>query len=396
MVDTYINWRQNKNIFPTTIPNKEQYYLDLTNIEHSFSGRLDGNICNTFIMEAEQQIINAIELFEKGYFDCAYYSLRSAIEISTTMVFFDDMPNEDSAKLLQDWKSSSDFPMQSKMLSQLSKQGSIFLDMKENMPNFFCDAKMLNADLNKYVHKQGERHFYVCRNYQNNQNTEKIEQFISEFEKHVIKCIGVVAVMRLAIDPFPILLMDNNILHRCFDSLTEPYSEEFVDKYIGSQIVEQYKKTNFYTCTYESFLNDEWKNDATFNVMKYMYIDTNRFEEIFAQLHLLYINDIISVLLVSSNIKVVKVYSNHGLGMYHTNRKTNRTKTTWCGKDFADFLDADLMTNQHYDEAYISVFFFNDEPYFVEHNELFSEIEITEMIKYVSTHLCKLNNCKKK
>lgn len=39
-------------------------------------------------MEAEQQLINAIELYELGYFDCAYYSLRSAIDLSTTMVFY--------------------------------------------------------------------------------------------------------------------------------------------------------------------------------------------------------------------------------------------------------------------------------------------------------------------
>lgn len=84
MNDSYINWRKNQNVRLLNLANKERYYLDLMNIEHSWSGRMDTNIGNTFVMEAEQLLINAIELFELGYLDCAYYSLRSAVEISTT------------------------------------------------------------------------------------------------------------------------------------------------------------------------------------------------------------------------------------------------------------------------------------------------------------------------
>ena len=98
MTNTYIEWRSHENVRAIELKNKDQYYCDLINIEHSWSGRMDGNICNTFIMEAEQQLINAIELFEKGYFDCAYYSLRSAVDISTTMVFLDDMPDDECEK----------------------------------------------------------------------------------------------------------------------------------------------------------------------------------------------------------------------------------------------------------------------------------------------------------
>lgn len=70
------------------------------------------NIGNTFIMEAEQQLINAIELFEQGYFDCAYYSIRSAVDVSTTMVFLADMPDEERERFLDAWKDTKDFPMQ--------------------------------------------------------------------------------------------------------------------------------------------------------------------------------------------------------------------------------------------------------------------------------------------
>ncbi|MHB8276821.1 MAG: hypothetical protein ACYDIA_04090 [Candidatus Humimicrobiaceae bacterium] len=166
MSDSYIEWRKCENIHPLTLPSREKFYHDLTNIEHSWSGRMDiGNIGNTFIIEAEQQLINAIELFEQGYFDCAYYSLRSAVDLSTTMVYLADMPDEEKETLLDAWKETKDFPMQGQMIKQLSAKGNVFTDMKNKMPDFFAKAKELSADLNKYVHKQGLRHFYVSRNH---------------------------------------------------------------------------------------------------------------------------------------------------------------------------------------------------------------------------------------
>lgn len=54
-------------------------------------------------------------------FDCAYYSLRSAVDISTTMVFLDDMPDDGCEKFLSAWKSTADFPMQGQMIKQLSQ-----------------------------------------------------------------------------------------------------------------------------------------------------------------------------------------------------------------------------------------------------------------------------------
>ena len=133
--DTYIEWRKYDNIRAVELSNKSQYYSDLINIENSLSGRMDGNICNLFIMEAEQLLVNAIELFEQGYFDCAYYSLRSAVDLSTTMVFLADMPDTEREQSINAWKTTADFPMQGQMIKQLSQRGNIFVDMKVKMPD---------------------------------------------------------------------------------------------------------------------------------------------------------------------------------------------------------------------------------------------------------------------
>lgn len=389
MTNTYIEWRSHENVRAIELKNKDQYYCDLINIEHSWSGRMDGNICNTFIMEAEQQLINAIELFEKGYFDCAYYSLRSAVDISTTMVFLDDMPDDECEKFLNSWKSTAEFPMQGQMVKQLSKRGNVFVDMKAKMPEFFSDAKILSAELNKYVHKQGLQHFYISRNHPINKGNDQ-EAFVYTFEKYLQQCIGVVAVMRLAVDPFPVLLMDEDILYRCFDSMTDPYSKQFVEKYIGELTIEQYKSTDLFMTTYESFLNDEKKNEATFNVMKHQYIDSMRFDEIFKQLYLLSKDDIVCVLLVAASKKVVKVYCYNGLAMYFTDRKTNRLAMSWSGIEFKNFAESEILINQVYDEAFISVFHFDNSNYFVEHNELLSEEEIKQIVDSVESDLLKM------
>lgn len=375
MSNNYVDWRKQQNIKTTNLPNKEQYYIDLMHIEHSWTGRIDANLCNTFIMEAEQQLINAMELFEMGYFDCAYYSLRSAVDVSTTMVFLSDLPEEERERYLAAWKATDDFPIQGRIVRQLIDYGYIFSDMYEKMPEFFSDAKDLSAALNKYVHKQGLRHFYISRNHPMNQNKSQ-EAFISDFQYYLEKCIGVVAVMRLAIDPFPVLLMDDEILYRCFDSMTEPYSKDFVEKYIGLSVIEQYKQTDLYAGTYASFIAEEKKNEAVFNVMKYEYIDTKRIDEINSQLHLLSKDDVIAVKIISACDRITKVYCSFGLMIFSSDRKTNRSAHSWCTEDFDKFSKSDQLMNQPYDEVYISVFIFEDEFFFAEHNELLDDSNI--------------------
>ncbi len=384
MANAYINWRKAENVRPFELSNKEQYYFDLLNIEHSWSGRMGGNICNTFVMEAEQQLINAMELFELGYFDCAYYSLRSAIDLSTTMVFLEDMPDKERREFLNAWQETKDFPMQGQMIKQLSCKGSVFTDMKEKMPEFFAEAKELSANINKYVHKQGLQYFYISRNHPFNLHKSQ-EPFIATFEYYLQRCIGVVAVMRLAIDPFPILLMDKEILYRCFDSMTDPYSEKFVEKYIGITTIEKYKQTDLYSCTYDSFIGEEKKNEDVFNVVKHQYINSRKIDNIFRQLHLLNKEDAISVLLVSACEKVVKVYCEGGMLMYFTDRNTNRKVRSWSGSDFKRFAETEDLINQPYDEAYISVFFFDNTPFFVEHNDSLSSDEVDQIAETVNS-----------
>ncbi|MBC6000761.1 MULTISPECIES: teicoplanin resistance protein VanZ [Veillonella] len=382
----YIKYIEDNNILKNDSLNKLKYYIDIYNIEHSLSGRLDGNISNLFIKEAAQQLINAIKLFSDGYFDCAYYLLRSAIEISTIMVFLVDMPEDERKRYLDAWMETLDFPMQGKIIQELSRNGDIFVDMKDKMPVFFDNAKNLSSELNKYVHKQGIQHFYSYIPY-NIYISDRAEELEVTFEKHLKQCIGIVSVMRLAIDPFPILLMDKEILYRCFDSITEPYTESFVEEYIGIDIIDCYKKTEIYTGLHDSFMQNEKKSESVFLVTNHEYIVSTMIKEILLQKHLLCKRELISVLLVSSNNKVVKVYCGNGLLQYYTDRNTKRVKLSWSSEDFKRFSNSKKLINQVYDEAYISVLKFDNELYFIEHNEKIEQTEIKAINDFIIKEL---------
>lgn len=356
------------------------------NIEHSFSGRMDIRLANTFIMEAVQLIVNSINLFELGYFDAAYYSLRPAIEISTTIVFLADMPEDEREEKMDAWRNTKDFPMQGQMLKQLYQYGMVVSDMKQNMESFFSEVKEISKKINKYVHKQGLQYFYVSRNHpMNGQNSE--EAFIKNYCYYLCKTIGVVAVMRLAIDPYPILLMYEEILLRCFDSMTDAYSEGFVKKYISIETISGYKKTEIYINHYNGHITEEKKNHVVFDIMKHQVIDTTKKEKILSQIHLLNpIDKIASYIALTSN-KVVKIYTYEGLRIYFADRNTNRKNLSWSSLEFKQFEENSNKYNQPYDEALISVFKYKvedkDEFFFVEHNELLSQDDI-KMIRDLS------------
>lgn len=391
MTDIYIEWRKAQNIKKITLPNKEKFYQDLTNIENSWSGRLDTwQLANTFVLEAEQQLVNAIELFEMGYFDCAYFSLRSAIDVSTTLILLSDSPEKEKSEYIKAWKSSGKFPMRAEIIKFLSEHGSVFADMKEKMTDFFEDCNTLSKELNRYVHKQGFKNFYVSRNHPINGDKAQ-DNFIKNFEKHLKVCIGIVAVMRLAIDPFPVLLMDEEILFRCFDSMTEPYSESFVSEYIEDKTLNSYLSTELYKSTYNSFINKEKKTQAVFDVVKFGYIDTKKIDEMFLQSNLMSKNDIICVLMVYACEKVVKIHSFGGIESHFTDRTANRNQTSWGGPEFTKFEKAKDKINQRYAEAYISTFIFEEETYFAEHNELLDSEDIARICGIVIGAIFKMD-----
>ncbi len=381
---SYSQFKEQKNILPYTIENKDQYYFDLQNIEHSWTGRLDLMFSNQFFEEAVQLLTNAIVLFEKGYFDCAFYSLRQSLEICTTVIYFADDSEPQRNDEMNKWRTQKRFPMHGQMLAELEKRKSVFSEIRQAMSQYFDEIEESKQKLNKYVHKQGFDKFYVNRN--NWLNFKKDDQrikILSDFESFLIKSMGAVAVFRLAIDPFPLLLLDEAIYNRTGQLMTEGYSEDFVNKYIGQIHIEAYKKTELYKSHYDGIIGEEEMLPAVVNLVKNDYIDRRTLGEINSQKHLLGQNELIAVSLAEFSDNISKIYCIGGFHWYITNTRSKRTSMSWSSSDFDIFKNGSVQYNVPYDEAYLSQLKILEEDYYIEHNEQFSDEEIVGLNKIV-------------
>ncbi|HEX8931997.1 MAG TPA: teicoplanin resistance protein VanZ, partial [Patescibacteria group bacterium] len=145
---------ERQNILPIKLKDDEEYYFALTNLQMSFTGRLDVMFANTFISEVIQLITNAIVLFKEGYFDAAFYSLRESLEISTTTIFFVDDTEENRKETLRNWKNQGKFPGHKQMIEELKTRAGNFSDLKKKMSSYFQDIETVKKKVDKYVHKQ--------------------------------------------------------------------------------------------------------------------------------------------------------------------------------------------------------------------------------------------------
>jgi hypothetical protein len=75
-----------------------------------YTGRADVMYCNNFLIEATQLITNLIFLYEEGYFDCAFYSIRQASEMLNSMLYI----SIDDSTILKRWSVKDRFPMKQK------------------------------------------------------------------------------------------------------------------------------------------------------------------------------------------------------------------------------------------------------------------------------------------
>ena len=84
------------------------------------------------------------------------------------------------------------------------------------MPTFFENIRAVQKKTNKYVHKQGYSSFYTTQSYSFSDHREdKVYlQIVSDFEGTLNVAIGAVAMYRLAIDPLPVILMDEELMMR--------------------------------------------------------------------------------------------------------------------------------------------------------------------------------------
>lgn len=383
-----IKIQDNWYIKPLELPNVEKFVSDINNISFATTGFVHAWESNLFFDEACQLIINAIKLFQLGYFDCAFYSLRQSIETSIGIIYLTANPNKED-----EWKTLLSGFESGKMTDWLKNNEPTFMDIREKMHSFFDNVWNVQKRMNKYIHKQGYASFYqVTRNpFLVQQKGTSESQIIMDFEYYLKLCIGAVAIYRLAIDALPVVLMDEDIRLRTGDLITEPYSQEFVDTYIGSENIEAFKTTKIYKDFYESLHRNEKQKDAVYDLIHFQYYNREKMDDYMAQLHLCSFTDRIAMCLYTISVKISHVFVD-GIHWYHSDVKSsNNDKSITVGLSYFEdfFSDTENDFNKCYYNVFLSRCQINGNYTYFEHNEMLSANEI-ECVRLVAIKLSDL------
>lgn len=360
----------------TELPQHNELLDTLHNLEAMTIGRIDRIFCNSFINEAIRLLINAIFLYEDGYFDCAFYSVRQAAETCNNMLY---IANKGTSALKQ-WDEKNYFPMNSKLISQLSQIDIFYAQIKESIPEFFDAYEKETAKSNKIIHKQGFDTFYLS--HQNPMcgikiDTEKEKQLFFEF---ITNTICLVIILYIVVDPISLILSDEELtMHFNFDPMSEPADIIFLRTHLSSDIDSKIKSTVYFKEFSQQFLEKEKMLPATFDVVRYQAFDLTHLKDIKSQEHLLGFYEKLILALLSSGIQVSHIYPDCFLLGYITSIPSNYQPTKWSSSDYERFRSSSTAYNIPYYTIFRSVIKGPKENWLLEHNIPFATDDIEKI-----------------
>lgn len=387
MVHTYEKILQERYFKPVKIENKEYYYSLIYEISESLTSGIivnffHSNKINMIITEAGQSLANSIKLYELGYFDDAYYSMRSAIELATIML---DVGDNDYEKMVHNMNlfSNKEYRnFRASTLSYLKDNGIEFSDVNNKMPNFVNEINNTCKKLNKIVHKVGFDNFYGIRK---RYDEDFHKKQVVEFENNLISSIRIVAIMRLVIDPFPLLLADEEIYYRSPNILTYPFNERLLEV-IGEKSIAEFKNTDVYKSYQEELMKLEKRNQEVNDVVMANYIDLNNLDNIYLQKHLLDSHELKYVNIAGCSDKIILIISDNGFSRYNTSSNNHEIL---CNHTNINLKDASERFNIKYDSIFVSILEHSkDEIYevtgrvnyiYIFHLKKFSKLEISKL-----------------
>lgn len=353
MVNNYEKNLLERYLKPVEIENKKFYYSLIYEISESLTSGIivdlfHSNKINMIITEACQSLANSIRLYELGYFDDAYYSMRSAIELATIMLDVGDNEYEKMVNNMNLFSNKEYRNFRASTLRYLKENGIEFRDVANKMPNFVNEINNTCIKLNSFVHKTGFDNFYGIRNYYN-ENFHKKQ--LDDFENNLISSIRIVAIMRLVIDPFPLLLADEEIYYRSPNIMTYPFNEKLLEV-MGEESIAEFKNTDVYKSYEEELMKLEKRNQEVNNIVMADYIDLDNLENIYLQKHLLNHHELKYVDIASCSEKIILIISDNGFSRYSTSSNTHEIL---CNHTDINLKDSSENFNIKYDSIYVSI-----------------------------------------
>lgn len=370
------------NIKPLSLPKANEYLEDLSDLRFADSGILTEVNSFFFINEACQLLANSVKLFELGYFDCAFYSVRQAIELSLSGLYLFSNPDK-----IKEWKNlEKGFELRT-IVPELKLGKEEFAEIKELFSDFFERVEKEKKMMNKYVHKQGYKSlYYHYNNFNAHGKPERITALTKDYETILHDTITAVALYRLVIDPYPILMLDEDIVSRMPDLMAESFSGSFVEKYISEEFVDRYKESKLYKGFYDYFISLPVQNEAVYALIHWQLFERKGYDRIKEQHELLSLQDLEAVDLFMSSEKIGTIILD-GCIDYHCETKLKDYSLTVGDAYYAKVFEGKEDFNVSYKENYISRVHLNDNITYLKHNAVLDEEEKSRIVG-----LCKQYN----
>lgn len=362
------------NIEPLSLPKANDYLENLIDLRLADSGLLTKVNPFFFTNEACQLLANSVNLFELGYFDCAFYSIRQAIELTLTGLYLFSNPDK-----IKGWKNLGAGYELRTIVPELTVGKEEFAEIKELFSDFFEQIEKEKKLMNKYVHKQGFKSLYYHYNSFNaHGRPDRITTLTNDFETILHDAIIAVALYRLVIDPFPILMLDDDIVSRMPDLMAESFSRSFVEKYIPGEFVERYKQSKLYKGFYDYFKGLPVQNEAVYALIHWQLFNRNDYEQIREQHELLSLHDKEAVELFMLSPKIGYIILDGCLN-YSSETKLSDTSLTIGDAYYSKLFEGQIDYNVAYKKDYISRFPLNDSMTYLRHSVVLAKEEIDKI-----------------
>lgn len=372
------------NIKPMSLPRAKEYLEDLSDLQFSNSGLLAEVNPFFFINEACQLLANSVKLFELGYFDCAFYSVRQAIELSLSGLYLFSNPNK-----IKGWKNlEKGFELRT-IVPELKVGKEEFSEIKELFSDFFEQVEKEKKLMNKYVHKQGFKSLYYHYNGINaHGKPERIVSLTKDFETILQDTITAVALYRLVIDPYPILMLDDDIVNRMPDLMVESFPRSFVEKYISDEFVERYKESKLYKEFYDYFKAQPSQNEAVYALIHWQLFERKDYNQITKQHELLTLHDVeaVDLFMISSKIGSIII---DGCISYNSETRLKDTSLVIGESYYSEIFESQEDYNIEYKGDYISRFPLNDSMTYLRHSDVLAKEEL-DKISVLCEHYTKV------
>lgn len=329
-------------------------------------------------------IRNAVSQYEQGFTDAAFYSIRTALELARVVTYFSSQNQPLESSLYKAWVHGERFPFDSKIRAALVDAASVYNEIRTALSDFFDDQDNRLQRANKYIHKQGYKTFYTQNALRPDLNDLRKHKTNELFNNFIVNSTVEVALLRLCIDPFPVLLQDESVMYKIhFQPVTFPFTESTI-KFIGEDRIEKYRNTAFYQSYVESFASNEELCEEAYSVMNDEYYDRCSWEKIKPQLKLLSLNDQIVVLIFNSSKAISDIYFYGGLAHYFSNVDSNNGVIRGLSsRDLDKVKESKNKINIQYYKTFMSYFSYSDVECWVEHNIRLTKKEVEQIRKVI-------------